>query len=154
VSGFPILAFLAGRGRDGSGRLLSEVLAFDDAAIEGVHDFIQWCFPSMEPSRAVPGAPVLAPGEAEAIRADPEARAGLARALARMERFYGSTDDWLSAFDHNHLRITRIVAAARDLLGAAEARVFHAHVSARNRAAGSPVNAESLRRWALALGEP
>ncbi|WP_204320283.1 hypothetical protein, partial [Proteus vulgaris] len=75
---------------------------------------------------------MLAPGEAEAIRADPEARAGLARALARMERFYGSTDDWLSAFDHNHLRITRIVAAARDLLGAAEARVFHAHVSARN----------------------
>ena len=84
MSGFPILAFLAGRGRDGSGRLLSEVLAFDDAAIEGVHDFIQWCFPSMEPSRAVPGAPVLAPGEAEAIRADPEARAGLARARARI----------------------------------------------------------------------
>ena len=72
-----IHAFLAGRERDGAGRLIADILAFDDAHIEGVHDFIQWCFPLPEASRAVPGAPVLGAAEAEAIRADGEAQAGL-----------------------------------------------------------------------------
>ena len=51
--------FLRGTGCDGRGRRLADVLAFDDARIEGVHDFIQWLFPLAEASRAVPGAPVL-----------------------------------------------------------------------------------------------
>lgn len=148
----PIQAFLAGHGPDGSGRRLDAVLAFDDARIEGVHDFIQWCFPLSEASRAVPGAPVLGVAEARAIRADPRARDGLRAALARMRRFYADTDHWLTSHDHNHLRITRILAAVRDLLGDEPARAFHAFVTARNAAAGSPINPASLRFWAAALG--
>lgn len=145
----PIHAFLAGSG-DGAGRSRDAVLAFDDARIEAVHDFIQWCFPSRQASRAVPGAPVLTSDEARAIRADPNARDGLRAALARMRRFYGDTDRWLAAHDHNHLRITRILAAVRDLLGADEARDFHAFVTARNAAAGAPINPDSLRFWSAA----
>jgi hypothetical protein len=151
MSDGPIHAFLAGHGRDGRGRTLDDVLAFDDRRLEAVHDYVQWLFPLPEASRAVPGAPVLGPGEADAIRADPRARAGLARALARMAAFYEATDAWLVPFDHNHLRITRIVAAVRDLLGAAEAGTFHARVVARNEAAGAPVNRDSLRYWERAL---
>ena len=147
----PIHAFLAGDGPDGSGRRLDTVLAFDDARIEAVHDFIQWCFPLSEASRAVPGAPVLGAAEAAAIRADPRARDGLRAALARMRRFYADTDLWLTPHDHNHLRITRILTALRDLLGDAPARAFHTFVTARNAAAGSPINAASLRFWAAAL---
>lgn len=148
---FPIRAFLSGAGRDGAGRLITEVLAFDDARIEGVHDFIQWCFPLREASRAVAGAPVLSPAEADAIRADPEALAGIEAALARMRLFYGRTEHWLTGFDHNHLRITRILTATRDLLGLDAARDFHAFVLARDEAAGSPVNRQSLRYWAQAV---
>ncbi|MBB5695047.1 opioid growth factor receptor-related protein [Muricoccus pecuniae] len=144
--------FLRGEGRDGRGRRLSDVLAFDDDGIEGVHDFIQWLFPSREGSRAVPGSPVLGEEEAAAIRADPRALEGLRAAAARMARFYVETDGWLVPFDHNHLRITRIIAALRDLLGREEAEAFHAAVAARNREAGGPVNADSLRYWARALG--
>ena len=148
----PIHAFLRGTGRDGRGRLLAEVLAFDDAGIEAVHDFIQWLFPLAEPSRAVPGAPVLTPAEAAAIRADPQARAGFQAGLERMTRFYADTDGWLVGFDHNHLRITRIIAATRDLLGPAQAAGFHAKAVARNAAAGAPVNRASLRYWEQASG--
>jgi len=148
----PIQAFLRGTGRDGRGRLLADVLAFDDARIEAVHDFIQWLFPLAEPSRAVPGAPVLTPAEAAAIRADPQARAGLQAGLERMARFYAGTDGWLTGFDHNHLRITRIITATRDLLGPMPATAFHAEVTARNAAAGAPVNHASLRHWKQALG--
>ncbi|WP_375409906.1 hypothetical protein [uncultured Methylobacterium sp.] len=151
MSAGPVHAFLAGQGRDGAGRLLDEVIAFDDAHIEGVHDFIQWCFPLPEASRAVAGAPVLDAGQAEAIRADPEAQAGLHRALDRMTRFYAGTSGWLRAHDHNHLRISRIIAAVRDLVGADRAAAFHAAVLARNAQAGSPINRESLRYWDSAL---
>ena len=147
----PIHEFLRGQGRDGRGRLLAEVLAFEDAEIESVHDFIQWLFPLPEPSRAVAGAPVLGAAEAAAIRADPLARDGLRAGLARMRHFYAATDGWLTGFDHNHLRITRIIAAVRDLLGREEAAAFHAFVTERNRAAGGPVNAASLRYWQQAL---
>lgn len=147
----PIHAFLAGAGRDGAGRLLADVLAFDDARIEGVHDFIQWCFPLPEASRAVPGAPVLTPTEAEAIRADPAATDGLRAATARMARFYEATDGWLRAYDHNHLRITRILTALRDLIGRDAARDFFELVMRRVQAAGSPVNADSVAFWKRAL---
>lgn len=128
------------------------MLAFDDARIEAVHDFIQWLFPLPEASRAVPGAPVLGAVEAAAIRADSQALAGLRAGLARMTRFYAETDGWLVGFDHNHLRITRIIAAVRSLLGREEAAAFHAAVTARNTAAGTPVNGDSLRHWGRALG--
>lgn len=147
----PIHAFLAGTGRDGARRSLADILAFDDARIEGVHDYIQWCFPLAEASRAVPGAPVLGRDEAEAIRADYTAREALRSALARMRLFYTRTDGWLRPYDHNHLRITRILTAIRSLLGAAEAEAFHAFVTARNAQAGSPINEDSLRYWGSAL---
>ena len=148
----PIHAFLAGSGTDGAGRTLAAVLAFDDLRIEAVHDFVQWCFPLGQASRAVPGAPVLIPAEADAIRADPAARAGLVAALARMRRFYAETDRWLAPHDHNHLRITRILTAVRTLLGPEAARDFHAFVTARNAQAGAPINPASLAFWAEAVG--
>ncbi len=147
-----IHAFLRGGARDERGRLLADVLGFNDAQVKGVHDFVQWLFPLPEASRAVPGAPVLGAAEAAAIRADPQVLAGLRAGLGRMTRFYAETDGWLTPFDHNHLRITRIIAAVRSLLGREEAAAFHAAVIARNRAAGSPVNRDSLRHWDRALG--
>ncbi|NEU11827.1 hypothetical protein G3T14_06745 [Methylobacterium sp. BTF04] len=144
-------AFLAGTGHDGAGRTLRQILAFDDAQIEGIHDFVQWCFPLHSLSAAVPGTPVLTGIEAEAIRSDPAALSGLRAALGRMTRFYAETEGWLRAHDHNHLRITRILSAVRDLIGTGTATEFHAFVAARNRAAGAPVNEDSLRYWADAL---
>ena len=150
----PIHAFLAGIGTDGAGRTLATVLAFDDLRIEAVHDFIQWCFPLAQASRAVPGAPVLTPVEAAVIQADPAAREGLRAALARMRRFYAGNDRWLAPHDHNHLRISRILMAVRNLLGEAEAQDFHAFATARNAQAGSPINPASLAYWADAAGRP
>jgi hypothetical protein len=150
----PVHAFLAGVGLDHRGRSLDDILAFDDQKLEAVHDFIQWLFPLREASRAVPGAPVLTADEAEAIRGDARAVEGLRRAAERMLGFYGATDDWLVPFEHNHLRITRIVSALRDLAGEAEARAFYDVVSARNQAAGGPISPGNLAYWRRALESP
>ena len=95
---------------------------------------------------------VLTQAEIDAIRADPSAQDTLRRAAGRMLRFYRNTRWWLTPYDHNHLRITRIIHSLRILTGPEEAQRFHKAVLALNDAAGSPVNARSLEYWADAAG--
>jgi hypothetical protein len=147
----PLHAFLRGEGRDGRGRRLDEVLVFDDTRIEMVHDFVQWLFPLKARSGAQPDAPVLTDPEIAAIRADAAAQDNLRRATERMLRFYRATDGWLTAHDHNHLRITRIVTSLSLLAGEAPARAFLEAILEREAAAGHPVNARSRAYWASAL---
>ena len=153
ISTGPLHAYLAGAGRDGRGRLVEDVLALSDERLEAIHDYIQWLFPLPTRSAAQPDAPTLTAAEIQAIRADGRAKDNLLRAMDRMLRFYGGTNGWLTPHDHNHLRITRIIRSLRLLLGPDAAQRFHRAILALNDAAGSPVNAASLRFWAEAAEE-
>lgn len=146
----PVLAFLEGEGRDAAGRTVFDVLAFDDAAIERRHDFIQWLFPLTEPSAAVPGSPVLTPEDVTAIQDSTLAQCTLAAATDRMDRFYRATHDWLSPRDHNHLRITRIIRALRLLSGDEQADAFRDAILWRVEATQAPVSARSRGYWMTA----
>ncbi len=147
----PLIAFLSGQGPDGSGRTLDQVLAFSDAELEAAHDYIQWLFPLREPSRAVPGSPVLSAAERDLIRGDESLQQALLRGASRMQRFYEENDHWLRAYDHNHLRITRIVRAVRMLVGLEAAEGFLRAIMARHLGAGQPVNSQSVAFWQEAL---
>lgn len=147
----PLHGFLTGSGRDGRGRLASDVLAFSDEQLEAVHDYIQWLFPLPTRSAAQPNAPVLSAQEIEAIRADATALATLHRAAERMLRFYRDTEWWLVPDDHNHLRITRIVTSLRILVGDDPARSFLDAIMAHHTACGSPVGARNREYWMRAL---
>jgi hypothetical protein len=146
----PIVDFLTGEGTDGAGRMVFEVLAMDDPAIERVHDFIQWLFPMRERSGANPSAPVLSDADIEAIHDSGLAQAALAAATDRMTIFYLRNGHWLTASDHNHLRITRIIKSLRLLRGDEEAERFRGLILARVEEAGSPVGDQSLGFWARA----
>ncbi|MGO4524124.1 opioid growth factor receptor-related protein [Microvirga sp. 2MCAF35] len=148
----PLHAFLAGTGRDGRGRIAADVLGFSDERLEEVHDYIQWLFPLPTRSAAQPGAPVLTQAEIDAIRTDPAALETLGKATERMLQFYRDTRWWLTGYDHNHLRITRIIHSLRILTGPDEARRFHEAILALNEASGSPVNARSRTYWSDAAG--
>lgn len=144
----PLHAYLAGTGRDGGGRLAADVIHFSDDRLEAVHDYIQWLFPLPTQSGAQPGAPVLTAAEIEAIKVDRQAQETLSLATERMLRFYRNTRWWLTAYDHNHLRITRIIRSLMLLRSAEDARSFHSAILDLNEAAGSPVNTGSLAFWA------
>jgi hypothetical protein len=148
----PLHAFLTGTGRDGRERLATDVLGFSDQRMEEVHDYIQWLFPLPTRSGAQPGAPVLTQAEIDAIRADQSAQDTLAKATERMLLFYQNTRRWLTSYDHNHLRITRIIRSLRILTGREDAQRFYKAILDLNDAAGSPVNARSLEFWADATG--
>ena len=146
-------AYLVGEGQDARRRTVQDVLAMADRELEVHHDWVQWLFPLSNRSAAVPGSPVLSASDIEAIRADPRAIETLKRASERLLRFYGGTDHWLSRYDHNHLRITRIIQSLRLLVGPDAALRFYDAVMALHEAAGAPVNEDSLRYWRQALGQ-
>jgi hypothetical protein len=115
-------------GQSGSGYTLDAILDWPDEDWEHQHDFIQFLFPTDEPSRFNPDAPVLDALTIARFRADPLLRHRLRRAFDRWLAFCGvvRTDDGL-AFDspnpavwgrpnHNWLRITRVLRSL-NLLG-------------------------------------
>lgn len=140
-----IVLFLAADGQDCSGRSFEDVLALDDAALERRHDFIQWLFPLPEPSRAVPGSPVLTEADVAALRASAVAQERLVAAGARLRAFYRANGRWRQSYDHNHLRITRIVTSLRLLAGDAAADAFKAAILAE--AEGAAINDETVGFW-------
>ena len=143
----PLHAFLSGTGRDARGRLVADILRFSNEELERHHDYIQWLFLLPDRSAAQPNAPVLSDAEIQAIRNDPGSVGTLESATRRMLDFYRDSDGWLRQWDHNHLRITRIIKSLRLLLGQEAARGFYDAILTMQRAGGSPVNAESLRFW-------
>ena len=142
-----ILPYLEGQGRDRSGRTLAEVLAYDDVTLESRHDFIQWLFPLTEPSGAVPGSPVLDDEEVTAIRRSDLAQTNIAAAAARLLSFYRDTEAWLEGYDHNHLRITRIIKSLRLLVGHDEADAFKHDIRELADSREAHINATTLRYW-------
>jgi hypothetical protein len=80
-----------------------------------------------------------------ALRDSPLAVERQARAAARMLGFYRATSNWRGRFDHNQLRITRIIKSLRLVSGDAAADAFKAQILAL--AQGSPINAEALAFW-------
>lgn len=139
--------FLRGEGQDGAGRVLGDVLAFDDATLERLHDFIQWLFPLREPSAAVPGSPVLSATDVPTVRQDRVVASNLRRAAARMAEFYARSAHWLRPTDHNHLRITRIIRSLRLLVGDEDADAFKRLILDLARTSGAAVNPTTLRYW-------
>lgn len=109
-----ILPFYRNEGPDSEGRMLDEILSWDDSRLESVHDFIQWLFPLEEASSANPDATILTVEEIAAMKEDPLIQKNLIKSFDRMMKFYGfgktsSQKHWLTPHNHNFLRITRIL---------------------------------------------
>lgn len=124
-----LLAFYGeDEGRNCSGYTLEQILNWDNDDWEGQHDFIQWLFPTDEPSMFNPDAPVLDAVTIAAFRADPILRHRLRKAFDRWLTFCGiirsedelvfddPTPDMWCGQNHNLLRVTRVLRSL-NLLG-------------------------------------
>jgi hypothetical protein len=130
---------------DDSGRTLEEIWSWSDEELELVHDYIQWIFPTIQPSAVNPSAPLVTTDTARAFGASEELREAVRHSLNRMLMFYGlrwSTTpglmrveidrgrfadraaNWLRPGNHNHLRLTRIMQSLSALGLPAEARAL------------------------------
>ena len=153
-----LVGFLSGGAPDSSGRVLEEILAWPDQRLEAVHDFIQWLFPLTEPSPVNPDAPVLDAATIAEIRSRPELQAGFRQSYERMRSFYAGSRHWITAGNHNHLRITRILKCLMLVGLDAEARDFFAWLSGiyeEERVKPAPgISARSYGFWSQAVHSP
>ena len=115
-----IVGFLEGKLPDHRGRILAMLLQQTDHQAETTHDYIQWLFPLDEPSLSVNGAPVLTELEIDEIRGSSLAQANLARSARWFLGFLQRNNHWITKYNHNHLRITRVIKSLR-LLASDEA---------------------------------
>jgi hypothetical protein len=115
-----IVGFLEGKTPDHRGRILAMLLQQTDHQAETTHDYIQWLFPLDEPSRSVNGAPVLTELDIDEIRQSSLAQSNLAESAGWFVGFLERNDHWVTKYNHNHLRITRVIKSLR-LLASDEA---------------------------------
>ena len=127
-----IVAFYRFLARDNKGRLLSDIWDFSPLRLQFQHDFIQWLFPTQEPSAHNKHAPILTKQDIAAIRADRNIQTNMLISFQLMLEFYGFTVNisdnpaivvsedfyrcskrWLKKRNHNFLRITRIIKSLR-----------------------------------------
>ncbi|MDA1319926.1 MAG: opioid growth factor receptor-related protein [Proteobacteria bacterium] len=108
-----IVSFLEGKAPNHRGRILAMLLQQTDHQAETTHDYIQWLFPLNEPSRSVNGVPVLTELEIDEIRQSSLAQANLAESARWFLGFLERNDHWIIKYNHNHLRITRVIKSLR-----------------------------------------
>ena len=108
-----IVGFLEGGTPNHRGRILAMLLQQTDQQAETTHDYIQWLFPLDEPSRSINGAPVLTELEIDEIRQSSLAQANLAKSARWFLGFLERNNHWISKYNHNHLRITRVIKSLR-----------------------------------------
>lgn len=120
-----LTSFYTQDGEDIEGRTLDSILNQNDRWLEATHNYIQWLFPLKESSMHNPRAPVLDENTVQNLRNDSIARQNALRVFDRMLSFYGLRRDgegvekaenweerqvnWVTPYNHNYLRITRIL---------------------------------------------
>ena len=142
-----ILEFLEGKGKDAKGRSLDEIIDQDDEFWSHQHDFIQWVFPLNERSRAVPNSPVLNEFEIPFIKESALAQASIDRSIERYKVFLRNNKKWHKKYDHNRLRITRVLKCLTLFRDVQAARQFKYWVATEIGDAIDTVNERTKQHW-------
>jgi hypothetical protein len=169
-----IISFYSGNTPDDRGRYLKDIQQWPDHRLESVHDFIQWLFPLREPSGVNPGAPVLDRATIAEFRSRPDLQENLRQSWRRMLKFYGfeastgpnwtvrpatnfdeRAKNWLTPYNHNHLRITRIIKCLRALGLETEAQSFFDALSViyRSQQFTGAISPVTFEYWQSAVEE-
>ena len=110
------------------GHSRSDLLHLTDKEFERHHGFIQWAFPTPEKSNSNFSAPILDLGTAVWMSEDADTLNFLEEMTVRFLRFLKDNDHWKTPYNHNHLRITRVIQSLRILHSWELAEWFHEQV--------------------------
>tara|TARA_B100000401_G_scaffold406844_1_gene322645 strand:+ start:1191 stop:1637 length:447 start_codon:yes stop_codon:yes gene_type:complete len=142
------LNFLSKEGNDFKGRTLESIWSFSDEDIERTHDFIQILFPLNKPSEsAFHGYYLDSEDLIEQIRSNSIARENILKSSNWYLSFL-TRNVWLwnRNYDHNQLRITRVIECLRLLISEDEADKFYDDVLKIIKD-NNKVNQTSLNFW-------
>ncbi len=165
-----LVDFYLGNTSNTEGVSLMEIWGWDDEQLEDVHTHIQWLFPSKNRSVYNSNAPTLNQKTIQAFHQDPVLRKNLLHSFQRMLAFYGlqwnganriitrasncraRQSVWLTAGNHNFLRITRILACLSHLGLKAQAQAFLAILADVQRKEGKGIiSSKTMGFWRSAI---
>lgn len=120
-----LINFYLGNTVDHRGRKIEDIWQWNDHKLESVHDYIQWLFPLKEKSGFNASAPILTEEDILKFRSTQPLGARLLISFDLLLKFYGyqrrdhqiiksknhdlRITKWLKPYNHNFLRITRIL---------------------------------------------
>jgi hypothetical protein len=166
-----LIEFYLGEVPDSEGRTIHDILNFDLRELETVDNYIQWLFPVKERSQFNPNAPVLSDQDIAAFRRSEVLKRTLLDAFIKMLGFYGlelkdhkivrssawdQRKRWVAPFNHNFLRISRILTSLK-LLGLEEyAQAFYVALSDLYKEYTDRIGPDTWRFWtdAVCQGQP
>jgi hypothetical protein len=130
--------------------MLDAIQQADNNWLERNHTWVQVAFPLFVPSPVNPDAPLLTHDNVDAIKADSAAVDTVMRGLARMVNYFLATDHWANAYNHNLLRITRILYSISYTLGCGQSHWFLRTMLRRCEALGFTPPTNTLMYWSCA----
>jgi hypothetical protein len=162
-----IVSFYTGASPDSHGRTIDTIWSFDDDRLEGVHNYIQLLFPLQTPSQFV-NAPLLDQWTIRAFHDRTDLRDRLLTSFDVMLRFYGlrregdrvvraadfepKAANWLTPYNHNYLRITRILISLKALGLGVWSRAFFDCLDSIYEEHPDAIGLETYRYWQDAVG--
>ena len=121
--------FLLGKEPDFKGRMIDEIWDFTDIQIEGNHDFIQLIFPLNKKSQSsFHGYFLDSENLVNELKESTEIKENILKSSKWFLSFLKRNSHWKSRYDHNQLRITRVIESLRLLVGNDEADNFYKSV--------------------------
>ena len=120
------LTFLKNEGVDFKGRSLSEIWKYTDIQIEQNHDFIQVVFPLNKPSEnTFHGFHLSDQSELLKLQNSEIVKSNLIKSAGWFLGFLERSMSWRDGYDHNQLRITRVIECLRLLVSNEVADTFY-----------------------------
>ena len=145
-----ICRFMGGKSDHPVHGSLDQILSNDDEFWERNHDFIQWLFPLNEASRSIRNSPVLTHECVSSIQSSDEAKKSLLKATKRYKEFLTSSQKWRIGYDHNQLRISRVIKSLRLLIGDEAANSFKYWVAGELGDNIDKIHPDARKHWRLA----
>jgi hypothetical protein len=121
--------FLLAKESDFKGRMIQDIWNYSDEEIEGTHDFIQILFPLNKKSQSVFHGYYLNTDDlVNELKENSQIKENIFKSSTWFLSFLKRNSHWKSRYDHNQLRITRIIECLRLLFGDDEADNFYKSV--------------------------
>ena len=118
--------FLLAKEPDFKGRMIQDIWNYSDEEIEGTHDFIQILFPLNKKSQSVfHGYYLDTDNLVQSLKDDEQVKENILKSSEWFLSFLKRHDYWKRGYNHNQLRITRVIECLRLIVGDKEADSFY-----------------------------